>query len=146
MDRIGTKLWPAAQSRSRTSLCVNSASQSGSGAVMTTSQTSSTAGWLLLLELVDESSCFVLGLRHAAPSGHDCSVVAQPDPAAGHVDAMRVHDEVHGPLGPDRAVAGGVPAHQDFVVPQTKFSTPEIAAFIDRPSTSRGLYLDQLAV
>src|SRR6266508_4115549 len=106
MDRIGTKLWPAAQSRSRTSPRVKSASQSGSGAVMTTSQTSSTAGCLLLLELVDESSCFVLGLRHAAPSGHDVSVVAQSDPPAGHVDPVRVHNEIHGPFGPDRAVAG----------------------------------------
>jgi hypothetical protein len=38
---------------------------------------------------------------------------------AGHLLAVRVQHEVHRALGADGLVVGGVPAHQDLVVPQT---------------------------
>jgi integrase len=50
------------------------------------------------------------------------SVVAEADPAAGHVQAVGVEHEVHGALRPDGAVVGRVPAHEDLVVPQPQFS------------------------
>src|SRR6266545_460729 len=142
MDRTGAKLWPEAQSRSRISLRVNSTSQSGSGAVMMTSQTSSTTSCLLLLELADYLSSLVLSPSQAAPPGHDLAVVAQADPSTGHADAVGMHDEVHGALGTDGTVAGGVPPHEDFVVPEAKFTAPKITAVLDRPSTRSGFDLD----
>src|SRR4029450_11861449 len=146
MVRMGWKLCPEAHSRSITSRRVNSTSQSGSGAVMMTSQTSSAGGGILLLQLANQLPGIVLGPGHAAPAGDDVAVMAEPDPGAGGADAVGVEDEVHGALGADRAVAGGVPAHQDLVVPQTQLAAPEIAAFLDGPAASGGLDLDQLAV
>src|SRR5512132_3493256 len=146
MVRMGAKLCPEAHSRSVTSRRVNSTSQSGSGAVMMTSQTSSAGGGILLLQLANQLPGVVLGPGHAAPAGDDVAVVAEPDPAAGGADAVGVHDEVHGALGANRAVAGGVPAHQDLVVPQAKLAAPQVAALLDRPPTSGGLDLDQLVV
>jgi len=69
---------------------------------------------------------FLGGLGHGTPSGHDLVVVAESDPAAGHVQAVRVEHEVHGALGPDRPVVGCVPAHQDFVVPELQFAAPVV--------------------
>src|SRR5512132_610922 len=100
MVRMGAKLCPEAHSRSVTSRRVNSTSQSGSGAVMMTSQTSS-AGGILLLQLANQLPGVGLGPGHAAPAGDDVAVVAEPDPAAGGVDAVGVHDEVHGAFGAD---------------------------------------------
>ena len=111
-----------------------------------TSQTSSAAGSVLLLQFADKLSGLGLGPGHAAPSSDDVAVVAQSDPSAGGVDAVGVHHEVHGALGADRAVVGGVPAQQDLVVPQAKLAAPQVAAFLDWPAASGGLDLDQLAV
>src|SRR5919106_4615179 len=97
--RMGAKLSPEAHSRSVTSRRVNSTSQSGSGAVMMTSQTSSAAGGILLLQLVNQVPGLLLGPGHAAPAGDDVAVIAEPDPAAGGVNAVGVQDEVHGALG-----------------------------------------------
>src|SRR5512132_3459666 len=137
MVRMGAKLWPEAHSRSITRRRVNSTSQSGSGAVMMTSQTSSAAGGILLLQLANQLPGIGLGPGHAAPAGDDVAVVAEPDPAAGGADAVGVHDEVHGALGANRAVAGGVPAHQDLVVPQAKLAAPQVAAFLDGAAAAR---------
>src|SRR5512133_1526938 len=117
MVRMGWKLCLEAPSRSVTSRRVNSTSQFGSGAVMMTSQTSSGGGGILLLQLADQLPGVGVGPGYAAPAGDDVAVVAEPDPAAGGADAVGVQDEVHGALGADRAVVGGVPAHQDLVVP-----------------------------
>src|SRR5829696_5896201 len=104
MVRMGWKLWPEAHSRSVTSRRVNSTSQSGSGAVMVTSHRSSAAGGILLLQLANQLPGVGLGPGHTAPAGDDVAVVAEPDPSAGGADAVRMHDEVHGALGADRAV------------------------------------------
>src|SRR5215217_293978 len=101
MVRMGWKLCPEAHSRSVTSRRVNSTSQSGSGAVMMTSHTSSAGGGMLLLQLADKLPGLVFGPGHAAPAGDDVAVVAEPNPSAGGVDAVGVQDEVHGALGPD---------------------------------------------
>src|SRR5215211_7723907 len=146
MVRMGAKLWPEAHSRSITSRRVNSTSQSGSGAVMMTSQTSSAGGGILLLQLANQFPGIGLGPGHAAPAGDDIAVVAEPDPAAGGADAVGMHDEVHGALGADRAVAGRVPAHQDLVVPEAQLAPPQVAAFLDRPAAGGGLDLNQFAV
>src|SRR5215207_11074441 len=146
MVRMGAKLWPEAHSRLFTSRRVNSTSQSGSGAVTMTSQTSSAAGGILLLQLANQLPGVGLGPGHAAPSSDDVAVVAEPDPAAGGADAVGVHDEVHGALGADRAVVGGVPAHQDLVVPQAQLAAPQVAAFLDRPAAGGGFDLDEFAV
>src|SRR5918993_3065218 len=146
MVRMGAKLCPEAQSRSVTRRRVNSTSQSGSGAVMMTSQTSSAAGGILLLQLANQLPGIGLGPGHAAPAGDDVAVIAEPDPAAGCADAVGVHDEVHGALGADRAVAGRVPAHQDLVVPQAQLAPPQVAAFLDRPAAGGGFDLDEFAM
>jgi hypothetical protein len=84
-------------------------------------------------------------LAHGGPPGHDPVVVAEPDPLARHVQPVRVKHEVHGSLGPDRPVCGGVPADQEFVVPQPEFSAPVVAAFfLAEPSGDRG-DLEQVA-
>src|SRR5262245_16229575 len=101
MVRMGWKLCPEAHSRSVTNRRVNSTSQSGSGAVMMTSHTSSAAAGILLLQLVLQLPGLFLGPRHAAPAGDDVAVVAETDPAAGGVDAVGMQDEVHGALGAD---------------------------------------------
>src|SRR5215217_6836424 len=80
MVRMGAKLCPEAHSRSITSRRVNSTSQSGSGAVMMTSHTSSAGGGMLLLQLADKLSGLGFGPGHAAPSGDDVAVVAEPNP------------------------------------------------------------------
>src|SRR5512132_3718352 len=108
---MGWRLCPEAHSRSVTSRRVNSTSQSGSGAVMMTSQTSSAAAGILLLQLVDQLPGLLLGLGHAAPAGDDIAVVAESDPSSRGMDAVGMHDEVHRALGANGAVAGGVPAH-----------------------------------
>src|SRR4029453_9526971 len=113
---------------------------------MMTSQTSSAAGGILLLQLVDQLPGLLLGLGHAAPAGDDVAVVAEADPSSGGMDAVGVHDEVHGALGTNRAVAGGVPAHQDLVVPQAQLAPPQVAAFLDGPPASTGLDLDEFVV
>jgi hypothetical protein len=61
--------------------------------------------WRMLLQLANQVPGVGLGLCHAAPSGDDVAVIAEPDPSAGGVDAVGVHDEVHGALGPDDAIA-----------------------------------------
>src|SRR5918993_2672819 len=109
MVGMGAKLCPEAHSRSVTSRRVNSTSQSGSGAVTITSQTSSAGGGILLLQLAHQLPSIGLGPGHAAPAGDDVAVIAEPDPSAGGADAVGMHDEVHGALGANRAVARGVP-------------------------------------
>src|SRR5215207_977989 len=146
MVRMGWKLCPGAYRRSITSRRVNSTSQSGSGAVMMTSHTSSAGGGMLLLQLADKLSGLGFGPGHAAPAGDDIAVVAESDPSSGGVDAVGMHDEVHRALGANRAVAGGIPAHQNLVVPQAKLAPPQVAAFLDGPPTSGGLNLDQLVM
>src|SRR5262245_5770772 len=121
MDWTGAKLCALAHSRCSISLRLKSFSQPGSGAVITTSHSS--------VSVMDVGQTFALyqachgllgffeGLAHGCPPAHDPPVIAQADPAPGHVQAMRMQHEVHGALGPDRPVIGCVPAHQDFVVP-----------------------------
>src|SRR6266516_7761188 len=109
---------------------------------MTTSQTSCTAR---LLELGDKFPGLILALGHAAPAGHDPPVVAQPDPSAGHADAMGMHNVIHSPLGADRSISSRIPSHKDLVIPEAKFPAPKVTALLDGPSTSKGFGLDQLA-
>src|SRR5512132_2491279 len=101
MVPMAWKLWPEAHSRSVTSRRVNSTSQSGSGAVMMTSQTSLAVAGILLLQFANQFPGLVLGSCHAAPASHDVAVVAEPDPSTGGENAVGMHDEVHGALGPD---------------------------------------------
>src|SRR6476646_10558145 len=93
MDRMDMRCCPLAASRFRTRERVKSSSHSGLSAVMMTSQI-----WSVT----------------AAPCP---SVVAEADPAAGHLLAVLVQGEVQGALGPYGAFGGHVPAHQDLVVP-----------------------------
>src|SRR5689334_8895756 len=141
MDWIGWKLCALAHSRSSTSWRLNTLSHSGSGAVMTTSHRS-LGGTVYLTAAVDELRHGQLGffaaVSHGREAGHDLVVVAEPDPAPRHVKAVRVHHEVHGALRPDRAVVGGIPAHQDFVVPQAKLPGPVVAAFLDAEPACEG--------
>jgi hypothetical protein len=74
MVRMVWKLCPEAHSRSITSRRVNSTSQSGSGAVMMTSQTSSAGGGILLLQLANQFPGVGLGPGHAG------TVAARPEP------------------------------------------------------------------
>src|SRR6266536_538127 len=137
---MGAKLCPEAQSPSVTNLLVNSSSQSGSGAVMTTSQTSCTAG---LLQLGDQFPSLIFALGHAGPTCDDPPIVAEPDPSAGHAQALRMHDEIHGSFGADRPIVRRVPPHEDLVVPKTKLAAPEVAALFERPPSVERFDLDQ---
>src|SRR5688572_27200909 len=95
MERIGGARWAAAARRSTTSACAKLASQSTSGAVMTTSTTSSIDMGGSCLQLGDNVARIGLAAGHGAPAGHDGPVVAEADPSAGHGDAVRVKHEVH---------------------------------------------------
>jgi hypothetical protein len=88
---------------------------------------------------------FFAGLAHGGPSGHDPPVEPEPDPAAGHVQVVRVQHEVHRALGPDRALVGGVPAHQDLVVPQPQLAAPVEAALVFAQAPGDGGDLKQFA-
>jgi hypothetical protein len=84
--------------------------------------------------LSDATTCwasFFFGAGHHAPSGDDGAVVAQSYPAAGHSLAVLVEDEVHGSLGAGAAFGCDVPAHEDFVVPDSHFAAPEVAALVE---------------
>ena len=69
---------------------------------------------------------FVAGVGEGGVAGHDGAVVAVADPAALGVVAVGVHDEEHGALVADVVVGGGVPAHEDVVVPDAQFAAPEV--------------------
>src|ERR1700746_3818028 len=147
MDRMGAKLWALAQSRCSTSLRLKSLSHSGSGAVMTTSHSSvMDVGQPFALDQARHRLLgLIAGLAHRGPPAHDPPVEPEPDPAAGHVQAVRVQHEVEGALGPDRAVVGGVPAHQDLVVPEPQLAAPVVAAFFLAQSAGDGGDLEQFA-
>src|SRR6266536_6032279 len=147
MDRTGAKLWALAHSRCSTSLRLKPSSQSGSGAVITTSHSSVIgAGNTFTLDQPCHGLLgFLASMPHRCPHAHDPPVIAQPDPAAGHVQPVRVQYEVHRALGPDRSVVGRVPAHQDLVVPQPELAAPVVAAlFFAQPAADRG-NLEQVA-
>src|ERR1700749_38919 len=129
---MGAKLWALAHSRCSTSLRLKSFSHCGSGAVMTTSHSSvMDVGQPFALDQARHRLLGLLtGLAHGYPPAHDPPVETKPDPAAGHVQAVRVQHEVEGALGPDRAVVGGVAAHQDLVVLQPQLSPPVEAALL----------------
>src|SRR6266511_2634894 len=107
---------------------------------MTTSQTSCTAG---LLQLGDQLPSLILALGHAGPACDDPPVVAEPDPSAGHAQALRMHDEIHGSFGADRPIVRCVPPHEDLGVPATKLAAPEVAALVDRPPSVERFDLDE---
>lgn len=65
---------------------------------------------------------------HRSPPGHDVVVVPDADPASFHAGAVRVEHELHRSLRADRALGGGVPAHEDLVVPEAKLSAPVVPA------------------
>src|SRR4051812_1479320 len=117
MDRMALSTCPEAHSRASTSVRTNSVSHSASGAVMVTSQASSTVDQPLRLEVLDRGTRIAFTAGHGAPAADHCALVAQADPASPHAEAMRMQDEIHGALRADRAVDGRVPAHEDLVVP-----------------------------
>src|SRR2546423_4718017 len=88
----------------------------------------------------------LLGPGHRSPAGDDRAVVAHADPAAGHAEAVLVEDEVHDALGAHRALAGGVPAHENLVVPELHLATPEVAALIERRPTRHSHDVNRVAV
>src|SRR5271170_5638099 len=92
MDWTGAKLCALAQSRCSMSLRLKSFSQSGSGAVMTTSHSSvMDVGDAFALDQPGHGLLrFLAGLAHRGPPAHDPPVETEPDPAAGHVQAVRV--------------------------------------------------------
>src|ERR1700731_1945839 len=147
MDLTGAKLCALAQSRCSMSLRLKSFSQSGSGAVMTTSHSSvMDVGDAFALDEPGHGLLpFLAGLAHRGPPAHDPPVETEPDPAAGHVQAVRVQHEVQRALGPDRAVVGGVPAHQDLVVPQPQLAAPVVAALFLAQPPGDGGDLEQFA-
>src|SRR5580704_3440584 len=148
MDWTGAKLCALAQSRCSMSVRLKSFSQPGSGAVITTSHSSvMDVGDAFALDQPGHGLLgFLAGLAHGGPSAHDPPVETEPDPAAGHVQAVRVQHEVHRALGPDRPVVGGVPAHQDLVVPQPQLAAPVVAAFCFAQSAGDGGDLEQVAL
>src|SRR5271169_2178566 len=103
MDRTGAKLWALAHSRCSTSLRLKPFSQSGSGAVITTSHSS----------VIDVRNTFAVdqarhgllgffaGLAHGRSPAHDPPVKAQADPAPGHVKPVRVQHEPVARVRPD---------------------------------------------
>src|SRR2546423_1293931 len=137
MDWTGAKLCALAHTPCSISLRLKSFSQAGSGAVMTTSHSSiiDVSETFALYQAHHGVLGFFLGLAHGLPPTHDPPVIAQPHPAARHVQAVRVKHEVHGALGTDRPLVGRVPAHQDLVVPQPQLATPVVAALVFAQST-----------
>jgi hypothetical protein len=73
-------------------------------------------------------------------------VVAEADPAARQVEAVRVHDEVHRAFGANGAVAGCVPAHEDLVVPQSKLAAPVVAALLFGQAKGHCGYLQEVSL
>ena len=68
------------------------------------------------------------------------------DPAAEHVLTVGVDAEEHGAHRADAGVCGGVPAHEDGVVPEAEFAAPEVAAFVEGDVAAvLGVDLDQVA-
>src|SRR5437588_7090931 len=147
MDCTGAKLCALAHSGCSMSLRLKSFSQPGSGAVITTSHSS-------VIDVGDPFALdqpghgllrFLAGSGPSRPTAHDPPIETEPHPAAGHVQAVRVQREVHDALGPDRAVAGGVPAHQDLVVPEPQLAAPVEAALFLAQSSGDGGDLEQFA-
>src|SRR6266508_2242252 len=147
MERMSAMLWPHAQSRASTNSRVKVASHSASGAVMVTSQTwSLTQLAFLALEPADDRLGGLGVPSHGAPACDDLAVVADAYPPAGHLLAVGMQDEVHRALRTHRSIQGGVPAHEDLVVPQAQLTAPVVTAVLDINASGEGFQVDQLAL
>ena len=88
----------------------------------------------------------LLRARERGVAADDRAVVGEADPAAVGVLALGVEHEVHGALGADVAVGGGVVAHEDLAVPEAELAAPEVAAAFVLGAALERLDLDGRAV
>src|SRR5664280_50391 len=85
-------------------------------------------------------------MSHRAPAGNDDAVIAHSDPSAGHLLTVGVQREVHGSLRSDGLVIRCIPAHQNFVVPDTKLAPPVIATLLNRKTARNRFERQQISL